>query len=248
MRKIVRRCKILKGGRGRKPLREISIYALIIALKEYDERTLRGAEAHITQLINKGRIDHSVIAYWENKEEMPKIITQFICIAGAMLNRYLSSLFTFVDATKFSSWKMEEVNIHVCNKIANGTVYPIGASFITGSIAEPVNEAVPPGDGLAYLDAGYDDNKTIGVMFKKGYTPIVCPNKNRWRGHWRKKARKLYRMPEHRLGYRQRGRGESLFGSLTNQFGDRLNVRNYTSMQTRITARIFVYQVNSLRS
>jgi len=176
MRKVVRKSKIIKGGRGAKPKRDVSVYALVIALKEYDERTLRGAEAHITKLIHKERIDHSVISYWENKEEMPEIIAQFINVAGAMLERYLSSLFTFVDATKFSSWRMEEVNIHVCNRIANGTVYPIGLSFTTGSVAKPVSEAVPSGNGLAYLDAGYDDNKTIGVMFRKGYTPIVCPN------------------------------------------------------------------------
>lgn len=246
MRKIVRKSNVMKGGRGAKPKRDVSVYALIIALKEYDERTLRGAETHITRLISKERVDHSVISYWENKKEMPEIIAQFVSIAGAMLEKYLSSLFTFVDATKFSSWNLEEVNIHVCNKIANGTVYPIGLSFITGSISEPVSKAVPSGEGLAYLDAGYDDNKTIGVMFKKGYTPIVCPNKSRWKGHWRKKARKLYRMPEHRLGYRQRGRGESVFGSLTNQFGDRLNVRNYIAMQTRIATRVFCYQIKLL--
>src|SRR3989344_5048795 len=246
MDRIVQQSKIVKGGRGAKPKRNISVYSLIIALKEYDERTLRGAEAHLTRLICKERIDHSVIGYWENKEEMPMIIAKFINIAGAMLQKYLSSLFTFVDATKFSDWHMNEINIHVCNKIANRTVYPIGISFLTKSVAEPVSEAVPEGNGLAYLDAGYDDNKTIGVMFQKGYTPIVCPNKNRWRGYWRKKARKLYRMREHRLGYRQRGRGESLFGSLTNQFGDRLNVRNIIAMRTRIATRIFCYQIKLL--
>ena len=246
MEKVVAKSKIMKGGRGAKPKRDVSVYALIIALKEYDERTLRGAEAHIARLVCREKIDHSVISYWENKKEMQKIIAQFINVAGAMLQKYLSSLFTFVDATKFSDWHMNEINIHVCNRIANGTVYPIGLSFTTGSVAKPVDEAVPCGNGLAYLDAGYDDNKTIGVMFQKGYTPIVCPNKNRWKGYWRKKARRLYRMREHRLGYRQRGRGESLFGSLTNQFGDRLNVRKPTAMRTRIATRIFCYQVKLL--
>ena len=246
MNRIVRECGLVKVGRGAKPKRDVSVYALVIALKEYDERTLRGAEAHITRLICKERIDHSVISYWENKIGMQKIISQFINVAGAMLQGYLSSLFTFVDATKFSSWKMNEINIHVCNRIADGTVYPIGISFLTKNIRDPVSEAVPKGNGLAYLDAGYDDNKTIGVMFKKGYTPIVCPNKNRWKGYWRRRARKLYRMRKHKLGYRQRGRGESLFGSLTNQFGDRLNVKNETAMQTRIATRIFCYQIKLL--
>src|SRR3989344_7689981 len=246
MRKIIEETKIIKRGRGARPKRDISVYALVIALKEYDERTLRGAEAHITRLICNERIDHSVISYWENKKEMQEIISQFIGVAGAVLQSILSSLFTFVDATKFSSWKLDEVNIHVCNRIADGTVYPIGISFLTRNIRDPVSEAVPKGNGLVYLDAGYDDNKTIGVLFSKGYTPIVCPNKNRHKGFYRRKARKLYRMREHKLGYRQRGRGESLFGSLTNQFGDRLNVRNKTAMQTRIATRIFCYQIKLL--
>jgi len=41
MHEVVSRSKILKKGRGAKPKRKISVYALIIALKEYDERTLR---------------------------------------------------------------------------------------------------------------------------------------------------------------------------------------------------------------
>ena len=135
MEKVVKKSRIMKRGRGAKPKRGASVYALIIALKEYDERTLRGAEAHITRLVCRERIDHGVISYWENKKEIPKIITQFINLAGAMLKKYLFSLFIFVDATKFSSWKMEEVNIHVCNRIANGTVYPVGLSFTTGSVA-----------------------------------------------------------------------------------------------------------------
>src|SRR3989344_510434 len=82
MRKIVQKFELVKGGRGAKPKRDASIYALIIVLKEYDKRTLRGAEAHITRLICEERIDHSVIAYWENKIGMQKIISQFINVAG----------------------------------------------------------------------------------------------------------------------------------------------------------------------
>ena len=83
-------------------------------------------------------------------------------------------------------------------------------------------------------------------MFKKGYIPIVCPNKNRWRGQWRHEARELYSLRENRLGYRQRGRGESPFGSLTNCYGDRLHARKKTVMQTRIAARVLCYQVKLL--
>ncbi len=114
------------------------------------------------------------------------------------------------------------------------------------NIRDPVNECLPSGHKIVYADAGYDDNKTIGILFKKGYVPVVCPNKNRWRGHYRKRARKIYQQPIHRRGYRQRGRGESVFSSLTNEFGDRFNSRNELSTQTRIVSRLIVYQIKLL--
>jgi mRNA interferase MazF len=46
----------------------------------------------------------------------------------------------------------------------------------------------------------YDDNNSIGIMFRKGYTPIVSPHPGRWKGYHRKKARKLYRQLKNRLG------------------------------------------------
>ena len=246
MHRVVQGSKLVKGGRGAKPKRNVDVYALVIAMKEYDERTLRGAEAHITRFVYNERIDHSVLSYWENKKEMSKIIAQFISIAGAMLDKYLSSLFTFVDSTRFTSWKIKEIDVTVCNRIAEQTVYPIGISFQTKTVYDPVQEAVPNGQGKIKADAWYDVNKVLGLMFQKGYTPIVCPHSGRLDGYWRRKARKIYKMPENKLAYRQRGRGESLFGSLTNQFGDRLNVRNKYAMQTRIAARIFCYQIKIL--
>ena len=97
-----------------------------------------------------------------------------------------------------------------------------------------------------YADAWFDDNKTFEILFKKGYTPIVCPNKNRWKGYYRKKARKLYRMFKNRLGYRQRGRGESVFGSLTDAYGDRLKAINIIAMKVRIASRVLTYQIKLL--
>lgn len=235
-----------KKGRGRPPKHDPEGYLTLLATKEFYKKSLRGEEVRLSELTCNARVDHSVIAYWENKPEVTSAITKIISLAGAMLEKALSSLFLVVDATRFSSWYIDETEIHLCNKVANGTVYPIGISFKKGTIAAPVDEAVPNGVGTAYLDAGYDDNKTIGLLFEKGYTPIVSPNKNRWRGHWRKKARKLYRMPKNRLGYRQRGRGESIFGSLTNCYGDRLDAINTTVMQTRIALRILAYQVKLL--
>jgi hypothetical protein len=246
LKRIARKASYLKGGRGRKPKRVIESYAFIIVLKEFDKRTLRGAEEHLTKLVFNERVDHSVISYWENNPKMIRLLQHFIAVAGAMLDKSLSSLSSFVDATKFTSWKIEETFVTVCNRIAKETIYPVGISFKKKDVASPVDESVPAGSGLLYADAGYDDNKTIGVLFQKGYTPIVCPNKNRWRGYWRKKARKLYRMREYRLGYRQRGRGESVFGSLTNCYGDRFYVINPEAMMSITASRLLSYQIKLL--
>lgn len=97
------------------------------------------------------------------------------------------------------------------------------------------------GEGKLLADAWYDDNKGIGEMFKQGYEPIVKPNKNRDSGYWRKKARKIFNDPFKKCFYKQRPRGESLFGSLTNEFGDRLKTSRYESSITRIGARIIVH-------
>jgi len=55
------------------------------------------------------------------------------------------------------------------------------------------------------------------------------------------KARKLYKVPENKLGYRQRGRGKSPFGSLTTWQGDRLHAGKTIVMQSRISARVLGY-------
>ena len=233
-------------GRGRKPKHDLSRYILLLVLKEFDKKTLRGAEVRLSELICTERVDHSVISYWENKRGMEQVVRQIITLAGALLQRVLLSLFSFVDATKFTSWKIQEVEVTLCNRIAQGTVYPVGISFQREKVALPVEESVPDGEGLLYADAGYDVNDAIGVLFKKGYIPIVCPSKNRWKGYWRKKSRKLYRMPEHRLGYRQRGRGESVFASLTNGYGDRFTAVNNQAMKTRIASRVLCYQLRLL--
>jgi len=53
-------------------------------------------------------------------------------------------------------------------------------------------------------------------------------------------------MPEHRLGYRQRRRGESMFGSLTNEYGDRFYAINDEAMKVITTSRILCYQIKIL--
>ena len=165
LREIAKRVVKRKKNRGTKPKHSIVNYTVLIVLKEASKKTLRGAEIDWSKQVCGQRVDHSVISYWENKEEVLLAVQKIISIAGAVLEKHLSSLFTFVDSTKFSNWYIEETEIFVCNKIANGTVYPVGISFLTHNVRDPVNECLPPGNRLLYADAWFDDNKTLGAMF-----------------------------------------------------------------------------------
>jgi hypothetical protein len=78
-------------------------------------------------------------------------------------------------------------------------------------------------------------------MFQSGYEPIIKPNSIRYHGYWRRKARRIYFKDI--LRYRQRGRGESPYGSLTNSYGDRLKTILESTSKTRIAARIVNYLV-----
>lgn len=239
-KKLIRK----KGGRGRPPKHNPTNYAEVIVLKELKKKTLRSAETDLTKFVIGERVDHSVISYWENKPEIANCLKIIISRAGQLLDKCCKKLFSFIDSTKFTTWKIDEVEIHVCNRIAKETVYPVGVSFLTNSVKDPVNEAVPNGTGDLYGDAWYDERKTFEVLFKKGYVPVICPNKRRSKGFYRRIARKIYK--EKRLAYRQRGRGESPFGSLTNEFGDRFKAINKESMQARTLARIISYQIKLL--
>lgn len=65
VRKIIRRALPKREGRGRKPKHNVADYATLVVLKEYEKRTLRGAEVMLSKLVCKERVDHSVISYWE---------------------------------------------------------------------------------------------------------------------------------------------------------------------------------------
>lgn len=236
----------LRKPKGRPPKHDPEKYLQLIAAKEFDRKSLRGAEVRLSEDVCDERVDHSVIAYWEKKPEVTDIFAKAVKEAGKQLDAKLSQQFAVIDATSFTSWFKEDMIFHLFNRISEETVYPIGISFLTGSVADPVNEAIDPGSGKLYADAGYDDNNSMGIMFEKGYEPIVCPNSQRWRGFHRKKARKLYNKFENRLGYRQRGRGESVFGSLTNYFGNRFKTINLQVTKTRTAVRVLVYQIKLL--
>lgn len=61
-----------------------------------------------------------------------------------------------------------------------------------------------------------------------------------------RKQESYNRNPKNRLDYRQRGRGEGTFGSLTNAYGDRLKTFDVQTTKTRSAARVFFYQVRLL--
>ena len=232
--------------RGRPPKRKILSYILLLVGKEFERKSLRGAEARLSELICKERIDHSVISYWENKPRITEYVKQIVSKVGMLLEKNLDYSFSMIDSTKFSSWNKNETEFHVLNRICKDTVYPVNISFLKGSVVAPVSEVAEKGEGDLLADAWYDNEETIEVLFKRNYIPIICPNKNRWRGYYRKKARKIYRNIKNRLAYRQRGRGESPFGSLTNYFGDRIKSINDSAMKTRIASRVLCYQVRLL--
>ena len=248
VKKIVRKVSPhwKKNGRGRPPKHDPEGYLTLLAAKEYDKKSLRGAEVRLSDIICKERVDHSVIAYWEKKPEVTQQITVLVNEVGRLLEQHLTYGFSVIDSTKFTSWLKGEVEVHVVNRITEGTVYPRSISFLTRTVSAPVAEALSQGEKNLYADAWYDVNDAMKVMFQRGYIPIVCPHKERWKGYYRKKARKLYKDPFNKLGYRQRGRGESPFGSLTNAYGDRMKSLGVQATRTRTVARILAYQVRLL--
>lgn len=246
VRKLVKKF-LPKQGRGRKPKHGIAKYATILVLKQANrDASLRFAEANLSVLVCGERVDHSVIAYWENHPLMQELLAQLIAQAGKLLDSILSTLFSMVDATEFTTWHTQTVKVWVCNHVAEESVYPVGISFVKSPIAASMQAAVPEGEGALYADSELDNNDALGVFFAKGYTPVVHPHSERYHGYFRRKARTLWKRPEHRLAYRQRGRGESVFGSLTNGWGDRLTTRTVRATQTRVAATICAYQVKLL--
>lgn len=240
------RIKLKKTMRGRPPKHEKKTYLRLLILKEFKKRSLRSAETDYSELICNQRVDHSVIHYWEKNLDKG-LIEEIITLIGKKIDSSMEYEYTFADATEFTSWNKKELIFHLSCRITKQTVYPTGIHYGLGrTVKEAVEGCLVKGKDDLLADPWYDSNDALGVMFKSGYRPIVKPNYDRWRGHWRKKARKLYRHPIGRQKYRQRGRGESIFGSLTDDYGDRLKTLRIDTSETRIGSRIIAYQVKIL--
>ena len=220
-----------KNMRGRPFKRKPKTYVKLLVLKEYFGCSLRKAECLLSE-----RIDHSVLHFWEKRLDK-----QFIeRLVGSIAKRLkIGYDFSFVDSTMFTTWKNRFADLHIMARISKETVYPVSIFFGKASPSNAVKATLVEGSGKVLGDRWYDDNKTFKVLIKNGYTPIVKAQRTRCSGSWRRKARIVY---DKRV-YRQRGRGESIFGSLTNEFGDRLKSVRPDVTMTRIACRFIVYLV-----
>jgi hypothetical protein len=227
--------------RGQPPKHSIKSYLILIILKEFKKASLRDAETDWSEYVCGEYVDHSVIHYWEQKIPV-EIIEQSVMLAGKRLENTLGYDFSMIDATKFANWHQNDTGFHLLNRIHEGTVYPVNITTDTLDPIPNTRELIVPGHGYFMGDKWYDVNGVFIIAYKNGYTPIISPQKRRNSGHWRRRGRKDYDKSK----YRQRGRGESPFGSLTNWLGDRLHTRKRVTTYLRSCARVLCYQVKIL--
>ncbi len=226
-------------GPGRPPKHSIKEYIKLLVLKECKKSSLRSAETDWSTVVCGERVDHSVIGYWEKNID-PSMLEQAVRAIGRELDEMLGYQFSIIDATSFTNWHKLESGFHVVNRISDETVYPVSVHIDSLDPVPNTSDTIVPGQGLFMGDKWYDVNGVYKLVYKHGYTPLISPQRNRGSGHWRRKARKVYNMQWRR--YRQRGRGESIFGSLTNAYGDRMNTRRKRTVFVRSCLRVISYQ------
>lgn len=229
--------------RGQPPKHTIKSYLILIILKEFKKASLRDAETDWSEYVCGEYVDHSVIHYWEQNIPV-EIIEKAIRTAGKKLEELLGYDFSVIDATAFSSWYIEKQSFHLVNRIHEGTVYPVSVTKDTYDPIPNTRNVIIPGNGFFMGDKWYDVNGVFGIVYKNGYTPLISPQRTRCSGHWRRKGRRVYGLQWR--SYRQRGRGESVFGSLTNWLGDRLHTRKRVTTYLRSCVRVLCYQVRIL--
>lgn len=231
------------NGRGQPPKHPIRDYVILIVLKEAKNASLRDGETDWSEHVCGERVDHSVIHYWESRIER-KVIERAVRTIGSRLEEILGYDFSVIDATSFADWHNGNNSFHLLNRVHKGTVYPVSMAMDTFDPLPNTRDTIVPGTGLFMGDKWYDVNGVFRTAYRNGYTPLISPQRGRGRGYWRRRARKVYNWEWRK--YRQRGRGESVFGSLTNAFGDRLHTRLKETTYTRSAARVIAYQVRIL--
>jgi len=123
---------------------------------------------------------------------------------------------------------MDSVRVTLTVRISYGIVYAVKAYISTPStVIDEVDNALPPGSRLLMMDRYYDVEDAMEIYSQRGYIPLVKPNSGRNRGY----HRRIYRRISDTIGdnYRHRGRGESVFRSLINQYGERLKNTSKTN-------------------
>ncbi|GBC72016.1 hypothetical protein HRbin02_01805 [Candidatus Calditenuaceae archaeon HR02] len=230
-------------SRGRRPSRE---YLAIVVVKEGVKWSLRFAEEELSYRLFGERVDHSVIHYWEARLREAGVLEAILEEIGRIVESKLSYRYSVLDWTEVPTWSKGSVMLHVTARISEDTVYPVGAYVSYGgeSVAEEVLNALPPGRRLLMMDGYYDAEDAIGIAFERGYIPLVKPNTRRDRGYYRRKSRKVFGVLAD--NYRYRPRGESTFGSIINEFGDRIKTRRYDTTATRIIARLIAHAAKIL--
>jgi len=87
----------------------------------------------------------------------------------------------------------------------------------------------------------YDVEDAMETYTQRGYIPLVKPNSRRYRGYHRRVCRRIFDIVGD--NYSHRDRGESISGSITNQYGDRLKTRRTYTTATRILARLIAHTI-----
>jgi hypothetical protein len=234
---------ILPKKRGQPPKHPIKKYAILIILKESKHASLRDAETDWSEYVCGEHVDHSVIHYWERN--IPAgIIEEAIRSAGKKLEEILGYDFSVIDATAFTTWRNNTHGFHLLNRVHEGTVYPVSIARDTYDPIPNTRDTVVPGEGFFMGDKWYDVNGVFRIAYERGYVPLISPQRTRGSGYWRRRGRKVYAKEWRK--YRQRGRGESVFGSLTSWLGDRLHTRKRITTYLRSCARVLCYQVRIL--
>lgn len=114
--------------RGRKPERPVEKYVEMVVVKEFCRLSLRGAEDNLSYDVFGGRVDHSVVHYWEKRMMRAGVLEEMLRIVGRWVEERLSYAFSVLDSTALTTWRKEKVWMHALTRVSRGFLYPVSAS------------------------------------------------------------------------------------------------------------------------
>ncbi|RLF51528.1 MAG: hypothetical protein DRN24_04800 [Thermoplasmata archaeon] len=91
----------------------------------------------------------------------------------------------------FSNWKNQGIEVHVFARISKESVYPVSIYFGKVSSSKAVPRVITNGNGFILADRWYDVNDVYRIVYKKGYIPLIKPQRTRGRGYWRGKEERF---------------------------------------------------------